>query len=87
MKKELRNRLLYLIYELEQKNISGVSAQEELKQVFEMLQILVDENTFAAIEELWRNRYEGEPTFESLTLGLMKFDREVRFLLIEKKYI
>jgi len=87
MKKELRKKLLYLIYELEKKNIEGAGAQKELKVAFEMLEILLKEDIFAKIEELWKSRFEGAPTKENLTIGLMSFDRQVRFLLIEENLI
>lgn len=87
MKKELRKKLLYLIYELEKKNIEGEGAQKELKLAFEMLELLLKEDIFAKIEELWNSRFEGAPTKENLTIGLMNFDRQVRFLLIEENLI
>lgn len=86
MKKILRKKILFLIYDLEQLSISGVDTKKPLQEAFEMLQILVDEETFAAIEDMWRNRATAADR-DSLILGLMKFDREVRFLLIDKKYI
>ena len=86
MKKLLRKQILYLIYDLEKLSIGGIDVEKPLQEAFEMLQILVDEKTFAAIEDMWRNRASAADV-DSLTIGLMQFDREVRFLLIEKKYI
>ena len=86
MKKEIRRKLLFLIYELERKNIDGIDMTVALTEVFEMLHMLMDEKTFAIVTDMWKNRSEGADK-DSMTIGLMKFDREVRFLLIEKKYI
>lgn len=86
MKKELRKKIMYLIYELELMNIGGIDVEKQLNEAFEMLQILLDKETFAAIWDMWKNRASAADK-ENLTLGLMKFDREARFLLIGKKLI
>ena len=86
MKKELRKQIMYLIYDLEKLSISGVDVEKPLQEAFEMLQILIDEETFAAIQDMWSNRASAADK-DSLTIGLMQFDREARFLLIDKKYI
>lgn len=86
MKKILRKRILFLIYELEQLSIGGIDVEKPLQEAFEMLQVLVNEEVYAAVEDMWKNRASAADR-DSLTLGLMKFDREVRFYLIDKKLI
>ena len=86
MKKILRKKIMLLIYELELLNIDGVDTEKVLKEAFEMLQTLVDEETFAAVEDMWRHRASAADK-DSLTIGLMQFDRDARFLLMERKYL
>lgn len=86
MKKELRKKILYLIYELEQLRINGADTDRAITDAFEMLEILIDEQTYAAVLDMWMNRAAAADV-DSLTLGIMKFDREARLLLIEKKFL
>ena len=86
MKKNLRKKILFLIYDLEKLSIAGIDVESPMKEAFEMLQELLDEKTCVAIEAMWENRCSATDK-DNLTLGLMRFDREVRLLLIDKKLI
>ena len=86
MKKELRKKILYLIYELELLSIDGADTEKAMEEAFSMLQILTNEEVYAEVVDMWQHRASAADK-DSLTIGLMQFDRDVRFLLIEKKFI
>lgn len=90
MKKELRKRIVSLIVELEAQNVQSAGALElQISELFQMLCILIDEETFATVREIWNNRYESvsESDIEKQIYKIMQFDREIKGVLAEKKYI
>lgn len=89
MKKELRKRIVSLIVELEAQNIQcGRVLELQVNELFQMLYILIDEDTFALVREIWDNRYEGIPEeVDKQIYKLMQFDREIKGVLAERKYI
>ncbi len=90
MKKELRKKIVSLIVELEAQNVQcGRALELQVNELFQMLYILIDEDTFALVREIWDNRYEGisEEEVDKQIYKLMQFDREIKGVLAEKKYI
>ena len=89
MKKELRKRIVSLIVELEAQNIQcGRALELQVNELFQMLYILIDEDTFALVREIWDNRYEGiQDEVDKQIYKIMQFDREIKGVLAERKYI
>ena len=89
MKKELRKRIVSLIVELEAQNIQcGRALELQVNELFQMLYILIDEDTFALVREIWDNRYEGiSEEVDKQIYKIMQFDREIKGVLAERKYI
>lgn len=90
MKKELRKRIISLIVELEAQYVQGAAALElQINELFQMLYILTDEETFALVRDVWNKRYEGlsESEVDKKVYRVMQFQREVAAVLTERKYI
>lgn len=89
MKKELRKRIVSLIVELEAQNVQGVALELQINELFQMLYILIDEETFAIVKEVWNKRYEGlsESEIDKKVYRIMKFQREIAAVLTERKLI
>ena len=99
MKKELRKELLQLLYSLGLREVygNGEDISAEIAYVFNMIKLLTDKETAKEIVSMWETRNDGleeivwapasNEFYDAKMYRLMKFDREVRCLLSEKKYI
>ncbi len=89
MKKELRKRIISLIVELEAQNVQGAALELQINELFQMLYILTDEETFATVRYIWDKRYEdvSDTEEDSKIYRIMKFQREIAAVLTERKYI
>ncbi len=99
MKKELRRKLMQLIYSLGLREVygNGEDVSSEVNQAFEMLFILTDEETINQLTSMWEKRNDGLNNIvwapsgnelnEALLFRLMKFEKEATTVLTERKYI
>ncbi len=99
MKKELRKELMLLLYSLGLREVygNGEDVSKEINHIFKMLLLLTDKETAGKIVNMWETRNDGledivwapdsNEFYDAKMYRLMKFDREARFLLIEKKLI